>query len=219
MARNLIILGAGGGVCDALDVVDAINAREETWKVVGLLDDAARGERFGIPILGDLKKASGFRDFLFISCIRSEASFTSTAKLIGSLGLPRESFATLIHPQSAVSPRTVIGAGVHVNFGVSVGGGAAIEDHAFLGPGCILGHDSVIRSNATIAAGAVISGRVTVEANCYVGTGAIIRQSLTIGSGSLVGMGAVVIKSVPPRSVVAGNPAKVLRTLETPSKV
>ena len=47
-------------------------------------------------------------------------------------------------------------------------------------------------------------------------TGAIILGGVTIGSGLTVGAGSVVTKSVPKRVVVAGNPAKVIRTI--PSK-
>ena len=47
----------------------------------------------------------------------------------------------------------------------------------------------------------------------WIGAGAIILGGVTIGSGSTVGAGSVVTKSVPERVVVAGNPAKVIRTL------
>lgn len=213
MTRKLIILGAGGGVCDILDVVDAINARRPTWTVIGLLDDAATGMRFGHPVLGGLRDARTFQDCSFISSIRSERSFASSACLIGELGLERDAFATLIHPCSAISPRTTLGAGVHVNFGVSVGGAGQIGDHVFLGPNAIIGHETIIQEHVTIAAGAIVSGRVTIEPGTYIGTGARIRQLLTVGSGALVGMGAVVVKSVPPRTVVAGNPGRTLRTI------
>ena len=57
------------------------------------------------------------------------------------------------------------------------------------------------------------NGHVVVEDYAYIGTGAIIKQGtadepLVIGEGSVVGMGAVVNRSVPPFTVVAGNPAK-----------
>lgn len=43
------------------------------------------------------------------------------------------------------------------------------------------------------------------------GLGGFIKQGIAVGNGAVVGMGSVVIKSVPPYSVVAGNPAKLLR--------
>ena len=51
-----------------------------------------------------------------------------------------------------------------------------------------------------------------VGQNCFIGGGSLILPGVTIGDGSVVGAGSVVTKSVPPGSVVAGNPAKVLRS-------
>lgn len=54
--------------------------------------------------------------------------------------------------------------------------------------------------------------QVTVfESDVWVGHGAIIRSGITIGRGAVIGAGAVVMKSVPPYSVFAGNPAKLIK--------
>lgn len=48
--------------------------------------------------------------------------------------------------------------------------------------------------------------------NCFIGSHSIIMPGVCIGDNSIVGAGAVVTKDVPPSSVVAGNPAKVIRS-------
>lgn len=48
--------------------------------------------------------------------------------------------------------------------------------------------------------------------NCVIGINSIILPGLTIGDHCVVAAGSVVTKSIPPHSMVAGNPAKVLRT-------
>ncbi|MFN3468826.1 MAG: acyltransferase [Novosphingobium sp.] len=48
--------------------------------------------------------------------------------------------------------------------------------------------------------------------NCFIGSRSIVMPGVTVGDNSIVGAGAVVTKDVPPRSVVAGNPAKVIRS-------
>ncbi|PON23506.1 hypothetical protein TGAM01_v207740 [Trichoderma gamsii] len=52
---------------------------------------------------------------------------------------------------------------------------------------------------------------IVIEQDCWIGGGAIILPGRTIGKGSTVGAGSIVTKDVPPFTIVAGNPARVLR--------
>lgn len=79
--------------------------------------------------------------------------------------------------------------------------------------GCtILGHDAA--ANHFLNLNRSITIPVVVEDDCFIGFQAIILMGVTIGKGSIVGAGAVVTNDVPPGSVVAGNPAKVICTVE-----
>ncbi len=53
---------------------------------------------------------------------------------------------------------------------------------------------------------------VVIEDDVWIGSRVIILPGVTIGKGSVIGASAVVTKSVPPYSVVAGNPAKIVKT-------
>lgn len=53
---------------------------------------------------------------------------------------------------------------------------------------------------------------ITIEDDCWIASGAIILAGVTVGRGSIVAAGSVVSKSVPPYSIVAGIPAKVIRS-------
>lgn len=53
---------------------------------------------------------------------------------------------------------------------------------------------------------------VVIEDDVWIGSRVIILPGVTIGKGSVIGASAVVSKSVPPYSVVAGNPAKIVKT-------
>lgn len=47
--------------------------------------------------------------------------------------------------------------------------------------------------------------------NCFVGARSIVLPGVVVGDGSIIGAGSVVVRDVPPRSIVAGNPARVVR--------
>jgi sugar O-acyltransferase (sialic acid O-acetyltransferase NeuD family) len=216
MERKLIILGTGGNAYDVLDVVEAINhagAGSSRWQLSGFLDDAkpVGSEFLGLPVLGRLADAGRFSRESFVNAIGSDASFSRRPQIVSSTGLSPERFVTLVHPAASVSARARLGRGVYVNHGVSVGGGVTVADHVALGPGCIVGHDSTIGEYSMVAPNATISGFVTVGRACYIGAGAMVRQRVAIGEGALVGLGAVVLRDVTARSVVVGNPARVLR--------
>jgi acetyltransferase-like isoleucine patch superfamily enzyme len=56
--------------------------------------------------------------------------------------------------------------------------------------------------------------RIEIKDNCYIGINCIILPNVMIGPNSIVGAGSVVTKDVPPNVVVAGNPAKFIKTIE-----
>ena len=55
---------------------------------------------------------------------------------------------------------------------------------------------------------------ITVEDYAWIGAGAIVLPGVTIGTGAMVAAGAVVTRDVAPRSIVAGNPARLLRSVD-----
>lgn len=58
-----------------------------------------------------------------------------------------------------------------------------------------------------------VFGKVTIEDWCYIGAYSQIMPGVTIGYGSMIAAGSIVTKTVPPNSVAAGNPAKVICTV------
>jgi acetyltransferase-like isoleucine patch superfamily enzyme len=68
------------------------------------------------------------------------------------------------------------------------------------------------------AAANVPARPIRLERNVWIGFDACVLPGVTIGEGSIVGAKSVVTQSVPPFAVVAGNPARVIRTLDSNAK-
>jgi acetyltransferase-like isoleucine patch superfamily enzyme len=96
--------------------------------------------------------------------------------------------------------------------------GVTIEDKVFVGHGVTFINDGYPR--ATTPEGKLKTDddwRVeptVVRSGVSIGSGATILSNVTIGENSLVGAGSVVTRDVPPGSVVAGNPARVIRRIK-----
>ncbi len=57
-------------------------------------------------------------------------------------------------------------------------------------------------------------GQIVIKKNCFIGYGVIIMPNVIIGENSVIGAGSIVTKNVPPNSIVAGIPAKILMSSE-----
>jgi acetyltransferase-like isoleucine patch superfamily enzyme len=95
--------------------------------------------------------------------------------------------------------------------------GVIIEDNVFIGHGVTFINDSYPR--ATTSEGKMQTEadwrveRTVIKKGASIGSGVTILSNTEVGENAIVGAGSVVTKSVPANSVVAGNPAKVLRYL------
>jgi len=97
--------------------------------------------------------------------------------------------------------------------------GVTIEDNVFIGHNVTFVNDTYPR--ATSANGGLQTEKdwkvetTLVKEGASIGSGATILSNVVIGEHAIVGAGSVVTKDVPPYGVVVGNPARLVRTLET----
>ena len=137
-----------------------------------------------------------------------------------------------------IGDETKIGAFVEIQKNASVGRcckisshtficeGVTIEDNVFVGHGVMFINDSYPR--ATTPDGGLQTEKdwrvetTIVRRGASIGSGATILSNLVIGENAIVGAGSVVTRDVPPNTIVAGNPARILRStasIESVSKV
>ena len=101
--------------------------------------------------------------------------------------------------------------------------GVTIEDEAFVGHGVVFINDSYPR--ATTLSGELQTEadwkveQTTVRKRASIGSGATILSNVVIGENAIVGAGSVVTRDVPANSIVAGNPARLVRYLAAEAKV
>ena len=101
--------------------------------------------------------------------------------------------------------------------------GVTIEDNVFVGHGVIFINDSYPR--ATTASGALQTETdwtvepTLVRRGASIGSGATILANITIGENALIGAGSIVTRDVPANAIVAGYPARVLRSIADDARV
>jgi acetyltransferase-like isoleucine patch superfamily enzyme len=121
-----------------------------------------------------------------------------------------------------------IGTFVEIQKGSKIGHRCKISSHTFICEGVTLedevfvGHNVVFTNDRHPRATA--NGKLQTEADwrciptlvkrgASIGSGAVLLCGITIGENAMIGAGSVVTKDVPPNMVVAGNPAKVIKSL------
>ncbi len=102
-----------------------------------------------------------------------------------------------------------MGDGVRLHSGVFVPEYSVLEDECWLGPGVILTNARYPRSRGAKAS---LQGP-RVRRGAKIGAGAVLLPGVEVGADAVVGAGAVVVRDVPPRAVVVGNPARVIKTV------
>jgi len=214
--KKLVIMGGhGNGTVVASTVLD-INKEKPQWELLGWLNDFESEPINGLPVLGKIQKAKVeelLEDpeiYFFYALISLKMNHRFLSKLT-DLGIPRERFATLVHPTAVVSDHATLGFGTCIQPFVSVGPNVNVGDHVQIDAQSLLSDGENLKNYSFVANNACIGAHVTLEEGAYLGTNCTTLENITLGSWSVAGIGSVVIRDVAAYCTVVGNPARVIK--------
>lgn len=210
--QKLVFLGIGSNNSDILDAVQEINALKPTYDVLGYVTRNGKPlNKGGLKHLGDFDMVRTLPEDVQITGFTfGPGSYHAWPGTVAGLGLPRDRFATIVHPHAFISPQSTVGKGSVVLAGTTVGAFVNIGDHVIILQNVGLSHDDVIEDYSCLAVGVSFSGSVRVGRNCFLGTNSTIIGA-TVGEGCMVGAGALIRHDVPAGEVWVGNPGRFLR--------
>ena len=186
------------------------------FEVVGFLDNDTNkiGKPFyGFPVLGNLKSCStmDLETVRFLNLITRDCP----TRLATSREVAEEGgvFTNFVHPNVNLD-MVSLGIGIYIQENVVLQANVKIGNNTAINANSIVSHETKLGNTVFLAPGCHLAGCITVEDGVFIGVGAIVMPRLKIGKWSVIGAGSVVIRDVPPYSIVAGNPAKIVRTIE-----
>jgi len=149
----------------------------------------------------------------YIVCIGGEHGFArfKTSEYLDQLGLKP---LTIVHSHAFIDPTAIISAGCQIMPSAVIHKFSSIGRHTIVNTNATIDHECTIGDGVHVMGSAAVAGKVVISDFATIGTNATILPFLKIGEGSYVGAGAVVTKDVQPYTVVAGVPAREIRTNE-----
>lgn len=214
--RPIVIVGCGGQGREIHDIIDAINAVEPTWQVVGYLDDS--------PRLVDVERIAA-RGTRCLGSVDSALIDDAWSVVLGiGTGLVRHAleqklladpqshmqFPTLVHPAATMGSLCTLGPGTVLWPGAGLTTNVRTGRHVHVNQNCTVGHDTVLEDFATLHPLSSISGDCRIGHAATCGTNSTVLHGLTVGSQSFVGAGACCTRAVMGDTNVVGVPARAM---------
>ncbi len=185
-------------------------------------------------VVADIAKRNGYKDIIFIDDGDNEfmsfETFTqefthflhialgigdnqTRSKIFEKVEKSEYEIVTLIDPSAIISPSveiesgTVVMAGAIINCDVNIGQGVIINSAA------VIEHDTKIDKYSHVCPNVSLAGEVKIGSFTHVGIGSCVIQNISIGDNVLVGAGSVVINNIENNSLVVGNPAHKIKSI------
>ena len=112
-----------------------------------------------------------------------------------------------------ISDTVILKNGIMISKRTIINSLSKIETGVICNSGCIIEHECHIGSYSHIAPGAVLCGNVSVGMGSLVGANSVIKEGVSIGNNVIIGAGSVVLNNVDSNQIIAGSPARYIRSL------
>ena len=211
--KKILLFPFNGTAREAVSILMDINSIRGEWEILGFIDDdpaKLQDEFANCNVLGGREQVSVYPDAFLLAVPGRPENYWERIGIIDSLKLPEERLATIIHPTGRIGVNSMVGSNTLIMNNVVLTANVRVGRNVVILPNSVISHDSTLCDYTLIGSNVSISGNVKIGTNCYIGSGAKIIQDVKVGDRSLVGIGSVVIQDVPPFSMVAGNPARII---------
>lgn len=206
-----IIIGAG-----TYGEVYLTYLQEAGIEIIGFIDDDPKFSDCiinGIPVIGKMNQLSELimkygidAAYCPIGDNKLRVMFLDKANDLNLLT------PNYIHPSVMISPNVKIGKGVYILLGSMIMPHTVISDYTMISMNVKVAHHCLLDKGTFLSMGVCFGANIHLKQYAYVGIGAVIVTGIKeVGTDSLIGAGAIVICDVANGTVVAGNPARVLR--------
>lgn len=198
---KVYLYGASGHAKVVMDI-----AKKAYVEVPCLIDDNPQVEELaGIPVVHSAEGLSPIIVTIGDCRIRR-----SIVKRLGE----RE-YISVVHPNSIIAESAKIGNGTVVMAGAILNPFVRVGKHSIVNTGASLGHDVQVGDFVHIAPHCTLCGEVEVGEGTWIGAGTTVIQCVKIGKNCFIGAGSVVIKDIPDDCLCYGNPAKIIKRINT----
>lgn len=210
--KKIYIVGSGGFAREVAWLIEDINEKNPTWKIMGFIDeneDNIGKELNGYKVLGNLEYLNK-QERAYVTI----AIGTGEIREIISNKIENHEFSILVHPSVIMSKFVTIGEGTIICAGNIITTNIEIGNHVIINLDCTIGHDVILRNYTTILPSANVSGNVVIGKKTTIGTGSAIIQGISIGKQCMIGAGSVVNKAITDYATAVGIPARVIKVKE-----
>jgi sugar O-acyltransferase (sialic acid O-acetyltransferase NeuD family) len=210
--KRLVIVGAGGFGREVFSIIHDINQVQETWDVLGFLDDnpgAIGGSSLYPPVLGPAEHCGTLPDAWAICAVGNPKIRMQLVQRANAHGAR---WASIVHPTVQIGLGSSFGIGCVLCQQAIVTTDARIGDHVHVNCMGHVTHDTRVGDFSTISSHVEICGHGVLEEGVFLGTHAAILPGIRVGAWASVGAGSAAMTNVAPGHTVLGVPAKSILT-------